>query len=223
MKVSDAMTTEVVTVTADTSLKKAAAVMLERGISGLPVVEGDRVLGVLSETDILFKERTRPERHGLVDWLVHYAEDPPAAKLDARTAGEAMTSPAVTVPSGRVVADAAALMLDSGIDRLPVVDSGRLVGIMTRSDLVRVFTRTDNELEQEIRKVVARGTMWADPSSVTVSVTDGEVVIEGHVETETSAELIRTYALGVPGVLSVETKLTWPTEARERAKDALVG
>jgi osmotically-inducible protein OsmY len=65
--------------------------------------------------------------------------------------------------------------------------------------------------------------MWADPSSVTVSVTDGEVVIEGHVETETSAELIRTYALGVPGVLSVETKLTWPTEARERAKDALVG
>ena len=223
MKVSDAMTTEVVTVTADTSLKKAAAVMLERGISGLPVVEGDRVLGVLSETDILFKERTRPERHGLVDWLVHYAEDPPAAKLDARTAGEAMTSPAVTVPSGRVVADAAALMLDSGIDRLPVVDSGRLVGIMTRSDLVRVFTRTDNEIEQEVRKVVARGTMWADPSSVTVSVTDGEVVIEGHVETETSAELIRTYALGVPGVLSVETKLTWPTEARERAKDALVG
>ena len=97
------------------------------------------MLGVVSETDILFKERTAPDRNGVVDWLVHYAEDPPLAKLDARTAGEAMTTPAVTIASGRSIADAAALMLELRIDRLPVVDSGRLVGIVTRADLVRAF------------------------------------------------------------------------------------
>jgi CBS domain-containing protein len=222
MKVSDLMTTELVTVTADTTLKDAAALMLERGISGLPVVDGDRVLGVLSETDILFKERTRPERHGLLDWITHYGEDPPTAKLEARVAGDAMTSPAVIVPSRRAVSDAATMMLDLGIDRLPVVDSGRLVGIVTRSDLVRAFIRTDNEIQRDICEDVILRTLWTEPSPVTVTVEHGDVVIEGLVETETIADLIRAHALRVPGVVSVESKVTWPPETRTRAKDALV-
>ena len=221
MKVSDVMTTEVVMVTSETPLKKAATLMLERGISGLPVVEEDEIVGVLSETDVLYKEHTRPDRQGLGDWIMHYGEDPPAAKLDARLVGDAMTSPAVTVPSGRSVADAATMMLDLSLNRLPVVDGHRLVGIVTRSDLVRAFTRTDDEIERELRDEVLLRTLWAEPSQVSVAVDAGEVVIEGRVENERLAELIRTFALLVPGVVSVETRLTWPG-ARKRTGEPVV-
>jgi acetoin utilization protein AcuB len=97
MKVSDVMTDKVFTATPDTPLKVVATRMLEYGVTGMPVVRGDEVLGVISQTDILFKERTAPDRKGVVDWLVHYGEDPPLAKLEARTAGDAMTTPAVTI------------------------------------------------------------------------------------------------------------------------------
>jgi len=133
-----------------------------------------------------------------------------------------MTSPALTVPPGRAVADAATMMLDLGVDRLPVIDGGELVGIVTRSDLVRAFTRTDDEIESEIREEVILRTLWAEPSPVSVTVDGGEVVIEGRVENEKVAELIRTFSLRVPGVVSVESNLTWPSEARRHLKGALV-
>jgi CBS domain-containing protein len=142
MKISDVMSERVFTATPDMPLRLVAERMLEYGISGMPVVDGDRLLGVVSETDILFKERVAPERNGTADWLAHYVEDPPQRKLDANTAGEAMSAPAVTVSSHRSVADAAALMLELSIDRLPVVDEGRLVGIVTRADLVRDFAHS---------------------------------------------------------------------------------
>jgi CBS domain-containing protein len=132
-----------------------------------------------------------------------------------------MTSPAVTVPSGRSVADAATMMLDLGLNRLPVVDGHRLVGIVARSDLVRAFIRTDDEIERELRDEVLLRTFWAEPSQVSVTVDAGEVVIEGRVENERLAELIRTYALLIPGVVSVETKLTWPG-ARKRSGKPVV-
>ena len=100
MKVHDIMTTNVFTVPADMPLKQVATRMLEYGISGLPVVDEEQcVIGVLSETDILYKERTAPKRDGLVDWLVHYGEDPPAAKLNARTAGQAHATTATAASS----------------------------------------------------------------------------------------------------------------------------
>lgn len=143
MKVSDVMTENVFTVTREMPLRVVARRLLEYGVSGMPVVEDGRVLGVVSETDILYKERSFPERESLVDWLMHYPDDPPRAKLDARTAGEAMTVPAVTVSPGRSIADAAALMLDLGIDRMPVVSGGLLAGIVTRADIVRAFVDED--------------------------------------------------------------------------------
>jgi CBS domain-containing protein len=146
MKVSGVMTENVFTVTRKTPLRLVATRMLEYGVSGMPVVEEGRVLGVVSETDILYKERTLPEREALVYWLAHYPDAPPRAKLEARAAGEAMTTPAVTIAPGRSVADAAALMLDLGIDRLPVVSGGLLAGIVTRADIVRVFSQEEDEL-----------------------------------------------------------------------------
>jgi CBS domain-containing protein len=224
MKISDVMTTDVVSATPDMTLKKAAALMLQRGVSGLPVVAGGGVVGVLSETDILFKEHTRPDRHGLVDWVMHYGEDPPEAKLDARLVGEAMTVPAVTVPPGRSVADAATMMLDLGLNRLPVVEGGQLVGIVTRTDLVRAFTRSDAEIEREIREDVILHMLWSEPSTVSVEVDAGEMVIEGRVDNEQLAEQICAYAVRVPGVVSVESRLTWPRPRASRKKrdDAVV-
>jgi CBS domain-containing protein len=208
MKVRDVMSTELVTVTRAVPLKQAASLMLEHRISGLPVVDGDRVLGVLSETDVLYKETKARDRQGIVDWVLHYGDDPPSAKLTARTAGDAMTAPAVTIPSTRSVADAATMLLDLRIDRLPVVDSGRLVGLVTRSDLVRAFARTDAAIVDEIRNDVLLRTLWEGPHSISIAVDEGEVVLAGEVETETMAEMIESFAGRVPGVVSVDSKLS---------------
>jgi CBS domain-containing protein len=220
MLIRDVMTENGFTVTQDTPLKVVATRMLEYGVSGMPVVDKDEtVVGVVSETDVLFKERTAPDRKGVVDWLVHYAEDPPLAKLDARTAGDAMTTPAVTIPSGRQLEDAATLMLDLRIDRLPVVDSGRLVGMVTRTDLVRAFIRSDDEIAQEIREQGLLKRYWVVPSSVSVAVDEGNVVLEGEVDTEDLAESIVAYIGRIPGVVSVESNLTQPQKrARRRQK-----
>lgn len=220
MKVSDVMTERVFTVTVDTPLKIVATRMLEYGVSGMPVVVGERVLGVISETDILFKERIAPDRKGVVDWLVHYAEDPPLAKLEARTAGEAMTTPAVTIGSTRSIADAAATMLELRIDRLPVVDGGRLVGIVTRTDLVRAFTRGDDEIAAEIRRGGMLQRLWMNPESLDVTVEQGNVLLEGTVDTQDLAESIVGYAETTPGVVSVESRLTWPRTTRRQRETA---
>jgi CBS domain-containing protein len=208
MKVRHVMTETVFTVTPDTPLKAVATRMLEYGISGMPVVDGERVLGVISETDILFKERVAPDRKGLVDWLVHYAEDPPLAKLEARTAGEAMTTPAVTIAPERTVADAAALLLDLRIDRLPVIEGGELVGIVTRADLIRAFTRDDEEVERDIRQNGALHRLWIDPDQVQVTVENGNVVLSGTVDTPDQAESLVAFAERRPGVVSVESRLS---------------
>jgi CBS domain-containing protein len=208
MKVRHVMTETVFTVTPDTPLKAVATRMLEYGISGMPVVDSERVLGVISETDILFKERVAPDRKGLVDWLVHYAEDPPLAKLEARTAGEAMTTPAVTIAPERTVADAAALLLDLRIDRLPVIEGGELVGIVTRADLIRAFTRDDEEVERDIRQNGALHRLWIDPDQVQVTVEDGNVVLSGTVDTPDQAESLAAFAERTPGVVSVESRLS---------------
>jgi CBS domain-containing protein len=202
-----------VTVPPETSLKEAAALMLENRISGLPVVDGRRVAGVLSETDILYKERNAPARQGLVDWLLHYGDDPPAAKLAARTVRDAMTTPAVTVPPQRTVADVADVLLDLGIDRLPVVEGDELVGIVTRSDLVRAFVRSDEEIAEEIRSRVVLGVAWMPRDAINVTVEDGAVVLEGEVDTESVAALIESQARRVAGVVSVESRLSWSQDA----------
>jgi CBS domain-containing protein len=218
MKVRDIMATNVFTTQQDTPLKEVAHRMLEYAISGLPVVDDEGcVVGVVSETDILFKERTAPERDGLVDWLIHYGEDPPSAKLNARTAAQAMTAPAVTISPRRSVAEAAEMMLDLGIDRLPVVDGDQLIGIVTRTDLVRAFTRQDEEIEREIREDVVLKTVWVSPSRVQVQVDDGCVTLTGTVDNEGVAEQIVRFAKRVPGVVSIKPRLTWPAEQGPRA------
>jgi CBS domain-containing protein len=215
MMVREVMTREVVTVDEDTPLKDVAQLMLAHRFSGLPVVDADRVVGVVSETDVLFKEQGASfPRPGL---LRRWVSPLPAAvrrKVSARTAGEAMTAPAITIAAGATVADAAALMLERRVNRLPVVDGGRLVGILTRADLVRTFTRSDDDIERELCDDVLLRTLWRSPDSVGIDVSAGEVQFSGRVENELAAEALVSFARRVPGVVAVESRLTWPPNGR---------
>jgi len=210
MKVEDVMTREVATVEPATPIKDVARLLVERRISGAPVVEADgTVVGVVSEGDILVKER---DRAGSVSLLAHLLDvDPPVgAKHDACDAADAMTAPAVTIRRARPLHEAAALMLDRGVNRLPVVDEhSRLVGIVTRADLVRAFARTDEEIEREIRDDVLRRVMLAPPDRFAVDVEGGEVTIEGPVVDQQSADALIRLVERVPGVVLVRSRISW--------------
>lgn len=210
MKVKDVMVTEVTTVAPETSLKDVATILAERGISGLPVVDsGGAVVGVVSEADILLKQTApEPRRGGVLGWLLG-SPAPEDAKLDARTAGDAMTSPAVTVEPDRPVARAAALMVEKGVNRLPVVRDGELVGIVTRADIVRAFIRDDAEIAREIREDLILKQFWIPPESVTVEVDHGDVKLSGEVEKKSVAELLASVVERVTGVVSVSSSLSW--------------
>lgn len=146
MKVKDVMTRDVVTVSPGAALKHAAELLVQHKVSGLPVVDIDgRVLGVISERDLLFKAQGELEGHDWLRWLTDPLAVTDRRKLDARLVGEAMTSP-VTVGPNQPIAWAARLMLGSGVKRLPVVEQGRLAGIVTRADLMRALARPDAEI-----------------------------------------------------------------------------
>ncbi|HZR91962.1 MAG TPA: CBS domain-containing protein [Gaiellaceae bacterium] len=213
MKVEDVMTENVRTVTTDTPLKEVAEILAEQRISGLPVVEAGRVVGVVSEADILAKERGEvPRRGGLLGLLLEDGLEA-RAKLDAETAGEAMTSPAITIRRGRSLVEAAAKMIDAQVNRLPVVDDNdELVGIVTRADLVRAFVRSDADIAREIREDVILHTLWIVPDELTITVDNGAVTLGGEVETKSDAELLPEFVRRVPGVISVDSRLTWRVE-----------
>ena len=215
MKVQDLMTREVTTVTPATSLRDAAVLLAQNGISGMPVVsERGDVVGVLSEADIVVKAGGEMERNRLLGWLLESdlgLDD----KIRAETVGDAMSAPPVTISPRRPVHAAARLMVSENVNRLPVVEKGKLIGIVTRADIVRAFTRSDTEIADEIRKDILRGTFWLEPERVVVTVVDGAVTLRGEVETEADQELLPHFVAHVPGVISVDADLS------SRAKMAL--
>ncbi|HEY7792913.1 MAG TPA: CBS domain-containing protein [Gaiellaceae bacterium] len=218
MHVKDVMTTDVVTLKPDSSLKDAARTLVERGISGLPVCdEKGRVVGVLSEADLLYKEAGPPRPYRLLERLTEPRTLDAYVKPDAMSVREAMTRPAVTIGSNRPLAEAARLLVAKRLKRLPVVDDGALVGIVTRADLVRAFARPDADIARELRDDVLARTLWIDPSDLVVDVNDGHVVLRGVVETKTETQLVERLAARVPGVVSVTSELTSRDRKRVRA------
>jgi CBS domain-containing protein len=214
MKVADVMTRNVVAVRPETPLRDVAALMVERGISGVPVVDAaGAVLGVVSEADFLVKERgAEGIRHRFLARFFGESRQTLAelSKIEATTAGEAMTSPAVTVAAGDPLKQAAAEMASRKINRLPVVDGGVLVGIVTRADIVRAFVRSDDELERLVRdEVLAKTAFWLEPEAFGVAIRDGVVHLDGRVERRSLAETIVEVTRDLGGVVGVESGLTW--------------
>jgi CBS domain-containing protein len=194
--------------------------MTDRRVSGLPVVNADgRMLGVVTEADIIVKAASRPETLGVVGEIFRS----PAVDdrhLAARTAGEAMTSSAVDVGPDLSVAEAARLMVEHRVNRLPVVEDGKLVGIISRADVVRAFTRSDADIWEELRKDVLEGALWLDPDELDIEVVGGRVKIAGRVESRTIANLIAAFAWRVPGVVSVDcSKVRWRIDDRSGIRE----
>lgn len=207
MKVCDLMTKGVVSVKPTMTLREAAALLVEKRISGMPVVNDENeVVGVISEADILVKAGGSVSRNRLLGWLLEpdFGDED---KIRAETVGEAMSAPALTVTSHRPVHEAARLMVTEGVNRLPVLEDGKLTGILTRADVVRAFTRSDAEIAEEIQGDILRRTFWLEPGRVSVTVADGNVSIDGEVETEADCEVLPALVSRVPGVVSVHADL----------------
>jgi predicted transcriptional regulator len=166
---------------------------------------------VLSEGDILFKELGPVEsRGGFLGWFLDPLSESELEKTQARTAGQAMTSPAVTAMPFESAAAAARRMTVEGVNRLPVVGlDGRLAGILTRTDLIRAFVRPDQVIAAEIRDEVLRRVLWLSPGVIDVDVRDGEVELAGELDTEAEVQVLEKLVGKVPGVVTVRSAVTF--------------
>ncbi|MDF5755202.1 CBS domain-containing protein [Spongiactinospora sp. TRM90649] len=217
--VKNVMTADVVSVSAGTRFKDIAEILVRHGISAVPVIDTDRrVIGVISEADLLVKEEFREQyyREGyqppLHARLRHRlsAEGSVRRKASGDTAAELMTSPARTVSPHGTIAHAARLMDEHGVKRLVVVDAdGRLAGIVSRRDLLKVFVRDDAAIADEIRGDILKQIPWVNSSGVRIAVHKGVVTLSGWVELRSDARLAVQLTRQVAGVVDVMDELLW--------------
>jgi CBS domain-containing protein len=208
--VRDVMSAHPVSVRKTTSYKEIAARLRELGVSGFPVVDDDgKVIGVVSEADMLVKEALVGGYHGVRERVAATVHPSERHKAGGVTAGELMTSPAVTVSPDDTVERAARLMYARGLKRLPVVDgSGRLAGIVSRTDVLAVFDRPDEQIRLEIiGQVIPR---LSEPSWYWVRVEDGIVTLEGTPETVSIGHEVLRQVRHVQGVVAVRDRLACP-------------
>lgn len=210
--VRSVMTTDVVTVSPQTTYKEIARLLDERRVGAVPVVDPDRrVVGVVSRADLLLKEE-RPTA-GVGGLLIHPRGD--AARAAGRNAAAVMTSPAVTIGPDATLTEAARVMHRRAVKRLPVVDAaGRLTGLVSRADLLQPFLRGDDEIAREVRVDVLRNALAIDASAVKVGVHDGVVRLEGTVETRSLAAITTRLIEDVAGVVGVDDRLAWRFDDR---------
>lgn len=217
LMVGDVMTTDVATVREDTDYRAIVDLLAERRISAVPVLDADgRVVGVVSEGDLLYKiefagareqRRIFPGRH-------RTARD----KGEGRVARDFMSAPAVTTDRATTVAAAARQMAERKVKRLPVVDAdGRLIGIVSRADLLKVHLRSDEELRRDIVENVLERTLWIDAGRVAVEVKDGTVTLRGHLDRRTLVDMAVRLTAAVPGVVEVADGLTYEMDDSDMA------
>ncbi|MFE7580232.1 CBS domain-containing protein [Streptomyces gardneri] len=204
--VSDVMTHTAIAIGRDAPYKEIVALLDQWQVSALPVLEGEgRVVGVVSEADLLPKEEfrldePRPDEFG------------EAAKAGALRAGELMSSPAVTVHADATLAEAARIMATRRVKRLPVVnDIGMLEGVVSRSDLLKVFLRTDGEIEEEVRRSVLGES--AALAALDVSVLEGVATLRGVLPDRSLVPLLARAVRAVEGVVDVRMELDAPAGA----------
>jgi CBS-domain-containing membrane protein len=214
--VKDIMTTRVIWVTKDSSFRDMAAALREHRVSAFPVLDdGGKVIGVVSEADMLIKEALGSEPQGMPGMITGLLRHKEHQKACGTTAGDLMTSPAVVVTPDDTVERTARLMYTRRVKRLPVVDANRhLVGIVSRADVLAVFDRPDEEIRTEIRDRIIRDEFWIDPAVFGVIVKDGVVTLEGKPETNDLGHDLVDKTRHVPGVVAVRDRLSYPPPDR---------
>jgi CBS domain-containing protein len=209
-RIESVMTAKVVTATPATPFRELVGLLERHRISALPVVDdAGRLVGIVSEADLLVKEGYPHggDDAGMIDALRHRRR---FVKAVGTCAADVMTRRVVTVPLGTQVAIAARLMVRLGVKRLPVVDDqGKLAGIVTRSDLLKVFLRPDPAVLWEVRHDLLKERMGAVARDVSVEVRGGVVTLTGQMERRSHIAPMVREVQAVDGVVSVNAKLAW--------------
>ena len=207
MRVRDVMTVDVVTAQPEDSLKEAARLMVENRISGVPVTDGRGVLvGIITEADFLVRQ-PGPRRRLL---SLFFDEE---AQIPAETIGDAMTPKPVVIFPDATLAETGRTLASHGVKRLPVVDvDGKVVGIVSRSDIVKAFARPDELIEDEIREDLIQRILLFDPELIEVSVDDGVVALGGNLPEKGDVRLLEELARRLDGVVRVDSKLRWDAD-----------
>jgi CBS domain-containing protein len=204
MRVEKIMTTAVVTASPQTPLKEIAELLAERRISGIPIVEDGIVVGVISESDIVRKEAADDTpRTGLFARRPRRGSRSPVSALTAR---DMMTAPPLTVEPWMSLRAAAWLMAEHDVNRLPVVERGRLMGIVARADLVRAFVRPDADLEREVVEEVLPS-LSLSPLDIAVSVDHGVVSLDGELADERDVDALPHAVRHVAGVVDIRSRV----------------
>jgi CBS domain-containing protein len=203
MRVGDIMSTPVISVTPEHSLKAVARLFQRNRIAAVPVLDGGRVVGVVSKTDIVRREQAfELERGRRLGGRLRRGTR--AASL--ATVGDVMVSPAITVEPTLSAVGCAWLMTEHDAHHLPVLDRGKLIGIVSRSDLVRAFARSDEQIRAEIvEQILPSFAPAADDVEITVS--NGEVVLTGEVDDESTLRLLPHAVRSVIGVAEITCEL----------------
>lgn len=206
--VADVMTRHVHVAGPQTQFKLLVRLIEENRVSAVPIVDQHGTpIGVVSETDLLLKERRGDFEPR--DLLHSRRRRELRAKADGVLAADMMTTPPITVPASIGLAQAARLMQERNVRRLIVVDErGKIAGIVTRSDLLQVFLRADEELRHEVEDVLIPALMLESPK-VTVDVRWNVVTLEGEVDRKSDAEILTRMASGIDGVVGVVDRLSF--------------
>jgi len=205
--VGELMTSAVVHVRPGTSFKEIARLLAEHDITSVPVLDDqDRPLGVVSEADLLRHQAAVEDPAGLAPSAS--LSDRDRVRSQATTAQGLMSSPAVGARPTWTVVEAARLMNQRGFKRLVVVDeAGRLIGIVSRSDLLRVFLRHDPAIREEIRHDILAGLLGLSVDEIDVQVREGQVTLTGTLEHHSVVTALTGLCRGVDGVISVTENL----------------
>jgi CBS domain-containing protein len=208
-RVKDVMTKDVVSVRETAGYKDIVAVMRELRISAFPVLdEEDHLVGLVSEADLLLKEVGQGALGG---YLISTGRRGERAKAAGLTAAELMSRPAVTIGPEDSVAGAARLMHDRHVKRLPVVDDeGRVVGIVSRVDVLSVFDRPDDEIRDEVAKDIILGSFALDADEINVTVRSGVLTVSGQLESRAVAHDLIDALKHAEGVVGVRSRLRYP-------------
>jgi CBS domain-containing protein len=208
-RVDDVMTRDVVSVREDTPYRELVDLLIGRRVSAVPVVDRhDRVIGVVSEADLLHKVEAAGGASPRIFDAWRRRGD--RAKAGGRTAAEVMTAPVIAAEASLSLAAAARRMQRDHVKRLPIVDhQGHLIGIVTRSDLLKVHRRSDSEICRDIMSEALPDASVKNGPSVRVTCADGVVTLSGRVHFRSASERIAGIARRVPGVVDVADELTF--------------